>query len=88
MRSVLEEIEEKTEMRTSSTSSAVTGKGKTEQIFLKKCDPPKFEGDEVKYLAFKRKWIANVSFANLLVESELDRLSDNVPAKAAKILFG
>ena len=42
MRSVLEEIEEKTEMKTSSTSSAVTGKGKTEQIFLKKCDPPKF----------------------------------------------
>lgn len=88
LRSILEEIEEKTEMRTSSTSSAVTGKGKAEQTFLKKCDPPKFDGDEVKYPDFKRKWIANVSSANLSAESELDRLADNVPAKAAKMLFG
>ena len=88
LRSILEEIEEKTEMKASSTSAAVTGRGKAEQTFLKKCDPPKFDGDEVKYPDFKRKWIANVSSANLSAESELDRLSDNVPNKAAKMLFG
>ena len=51
-------------------------------------DPPKFDGDEITFPDFKIKWMANVSNSNLTPESELDRLRDNVPSKAAKMLFG
>ena len=64
--------------------SAVTSK---EQTFLKKIDPPKFSGDIIDYPDFKRKWRANVSNAHLPVEGELDRLKDNIPEQAAKLIF-
>ena len=90
LRNILEEIEEKSEVvRSLSTPSSVPeGRVKSEQTYLKKCDPPKFEGNEIEYPDFKRKWIANVSSAHLSAESELDRLRDNVPVKASKLLFG
>ena len=86
LRKLLETIEEKVEQNIPSNS--YTDKPRPEQTFLKKTDPPKFEGDMVTYPDFRRKWKANVSKANLSAESELDRLRDNVPEKAAKMLFG
>ena len=61
------------------------GAGKT---FLRKVDPPKFTGDILEFPEFKRKWAANVTRENLEEESELDRLRDNVPESAKKMLIG
>ena len=82
---ILEMIEERVEVK---NTSPVTETTKAEFSYLKKIDPPKFNGDMVSYPDFKRKWRANVSKANLSAEAELDRLKDNVPEKAAKMLFG
>ena len=84
------QIAEKTERSSGSGSTSVysADRGSKEQTFLKKIDPPKFDGDEISYPDFKRKWVANVSRANLSPESELDRLRDNVPSQASKMLFG
>ena len=86
LRKILESIEEKVEMKLPISSQG--DNTRPEQTFLKKTDPPKFDGDMVTYPDFRRKWKANVSKANLSAESELDRLRDNVPEKAAKMLFG
>ena len=61
---------------------------KKDQIFLRKTDPPKWDGDPVYFADFMRKWKNQVSSANLPQESELDRLRDNIPSQAAKALFG
>ena len=61
---------------------------KKEQTFLKKIDPPRWEGDPVEFSEFARKWKSQVSTANLPPESELDRLRDSIPAQASKALFG
>ena len=58
-----------------------------EHTYLKKIDPPKFDGEITYYPDFKRKWKANVGNANLTAEGELDRLKENVPAQAAKLLY-
>ena len=56
--------------------------------YLKKLDPPKFSGDLLDFPEFKRRWIANVTSENLGAEAELDRLRDNVPDQAKKMLIG
>ena len=81
-------IEEKAEVKENSKSAVHTEKVKSEQTYLKKTDPPKFDGDLAKFPDFKRKWLANVSKANLSAESKLDRLKDNVHENAAKMMFG
>ena len=59
-----------------------------ENTFLKKTEPPKWEGDPVYFADFMRKWKAQVSTSNLPEESELDRLRDSIPDQAAKALYG
>ena len=81
IRKILEIIEEKAEVKENSKSAVHTEKIKSEQTYLKKTDAPKFPD-------FKRKWLANVSKANLSAESKLDRLKDNVHENAAKMMFG
>ena len=63
----------------------VGGAGKT---FLRKVDPPKFSGEILDYPEFKRKWTANVTREKLEEEAELDRLRDNIPDAAQKMLIG
>ena len=58
------------------------------QLFLKKTDPPIWDGNVVNYSEFVRKWKAQVSSAGLTDEQELDRLRDCVPSQASKALFG
>ena len=82
------QIAEKSEKKPVTAAYSVEQKSSKDQTFLKKIDPPKFDGEEISYPDFKRKWIANVSKSNLSPESELDRLRDNVPPQAAKMLFG
>ena len=81
IRNILEFIEEKAEVKENSKSAVHTEKVKSEQTYLKKTDAPKF-------LDSKRKWLANVSKANLSAKSKLDRLKDNVHENAAKMMFG
>ena len=71
----------------SHSSHSSTGERK-EQTFLKKTDPPKWEGDPVFFADFMRKWKSQVSPANLPAESELDRLRESIPVQASKALFG
>ena len=59
-----------------------------EQVFLKKTDPPKWDGDPITFADFVRKWKSQVSKANLPPENELDRLRESIPAQASKALFG
>ena len=58
------------------------------RTYLKKVEPPKFLGDMLDFPEFKRRWIANVTNENLDSEAELDRLRDNVPDQAKKMLIG
>ena len=59
-----------------------------ETVHLEKTKPPKFDGIELEYPEFKRKWLAQVSKAGLPEESELDKLRDAVPRQAKDMLFG
>ena len=59
-------------------SAVHSDKVKTEQAYLNKTDPPKFDVDLAKFPDFKRKWLTYVRKANLSAESELDRLKDNM----------
>ena len=65
--------------------SGHSGSGHT---YLKKVEPPKFSGDLLDFPEFKRRWHANVTRENLEEESELDRLRDNIPDTAKKMLIG
>ena len=59
-----------------------------EQVFLEKTRPPKFNGDDVDYPEFYRKWNSQVHKANLPKETELDKLRYAVPKTAKDQLYG
>ena len=59
-----------------------------EQVFLEKTKPPKFSGDDIEYPEFKRKWLSQVTKANLPEETELDKLRDGIPKDARDQLYG
>ena len=75
----------KTKESHAAVSGRTSGSGHT---YLKKVDPPKFSGDILDFPEFKRKWAAIVTRENLEQESELDRLRDQVPETARKMLIG
>ena len=75
----------KTKESHAAVSGRTSGSGHT---YLKKVDPPKFSGDILDYPEFKRKWAAIVTRENLEQESELNRLRDQVPETARKMLIG
>ena len=79
-----------TKTREASISSVAASSGSVSSghTYLKKMDPPKFSGDLIEFPEFKRRWLANVSCEILGVEAELDRLCDNVPEQAKKMLIG
>ena len=57
-------------------------------VMLKKIEPPKFTGSIVDYPDFQRRWKASVGMAKFGQEAELDRLRDNIPKDATKMLIG
>ena len=69
-------------------SPATVDVGDRQSTYLKKADPPKWEGDALEFADFKRKWLSQVSTAKMPPETELDRLRENIPVRAAKALFG
>ena len=56
--------------------------------YLKKQDPPQFNGDILDYPEFVRRWGSQVHSEKLEEQSELDRLRDNIPNDAKKMLTG
>ena len=64
------------------------GQSASNRTYLKKIEPPNFSGDILDFPEFKRKWAANVTREKLEEKSELDRLRDNVPETARKMLIG
>ena len=70
------------------SSPCASSFGLKEQTYLKKTEPPVWEGDPILFADFKRKWLSQVTPARLPAESELDRLRENIPQQAAKALFG
>ena len=58
------------------------------QVFLEKTKPPKFDGSELEFPEFQRKWKAQVGKAGLPEESELDKLRDAVPKQAKDMIYG
>ena len=59
-----------------------------EQVQLEKTKPPKFNGEDIEFPEFQRKWTSLVTKANLPEETELDKLRDNIPKEAKEQLFG
>ena len=59
-----------------------------EQVYLEKTKPPRFNGDELEFPEFQRKWNSQVHKANLPVETELDKLRDVIPKDAKDQLYG
>ena len=59
-----------------------------ETVHLEKTKPPRFDGSELDFPEFQRKWKAQVHQAGLPEESELDKLRDGVPKQAKDMLFG
>ena len=55
---------------------------------LKKLDPPRFNGEIIEFPEFKRRWASQVHSEKLEEQAELDRLRDNVPESAKKMLTG
>ena len=70
------------------TSDVTTSHFLREQVHLEKTKPPKFDGPELEFPGFKRKWLSQVSKAGLPAESELDKLRDAVPKQARDMLYG
>ena len=55
--------------------------------FFKKQDPPKFKGDCLDYLEFKKKSISQVSSHSPPAEFEIDLLKRNLPEEGKKKLY-
>ena len=71
-----------------STSAGHSRQSGSSHTYLKKQDPPRFSGDILEFPEFKRRWAAQVTIEKLEEETELDRLRDNIPDTAKKMLTG
>ena len=71
-----------------SSSTSKVSQQPREQVYLEKTKPPKFNGEDIEFPEFKRKWTSLVTKANLPVETELDKLKDALPKDAKEQLFG
>ena len=87
-KSVVRDIEEVKPRLQSFSSDSTVGDKPREQVFLEKTRPPKFNGDELEFPEFLRKWQSQVNKANLPEETELDKLRDNIPKDAKDQIYG
>ena len=83
---VIDEV--KPHMNVTATGNEVNGNKPREHVHLEKTKLPKFNGDDLEFGEFKRKWDAQVHKANLPEKSELDKLKDAVPKDAKDQLYG
>ena len=87
-KSVAAAVEQKPDLSINDSGSFSRSERPREQVFLEKTKPPKFNGDDLEYPEFKRKWSSQVSKANLPEETELDKLRDAIPTDAKDQLYG
>ena len=69
-------------------SARGSGHSGSSHTYLKKQDPPSFSGDILHFPEFKRRWGSQVHSEKLEEQAELDRLRDNIPESAKKMLTG
>ena len=70
------------------TSVRSSGHSGSSHTYLKKQDPPRYGGDILEFPEFKRRWGSQVHSEKLEEQAELDRLRDNIPDAAKKMLTG
>ena len=73
---------------TADMSTPMTVPRRNEQVFLEKTKPPRFDGSELEFPEFQRKWKAQVNKAGLPEETELDKLRDSLPKQGKDMLYG
>ena len=56
--------------------------------FFKKQDPPRFQGDCIEYMEWKKRWVSQVSSHHPPDEFEIDLLKRHIPEEGRKKLFG
>ena len=71
-----------------SEEAALNSNKHSYNTFLKKQDPPKFRGDCLDFVEFKRKWQSQVNAHNPPVEYELDLMKKSIPEDGKKKLYG
>ena len=82
-------VESKPVLTNSTVSKSTKSDAKPrEQVYLEKTKPPRFNGEDIDFPEFRRKWTSQVTQACLPVETELDKLRDNIPKDAKEQLFG
>jgi len=69
-------------------STPITVPKRNEQVFLEKTKPPRFDGSELEFPEFQRKWKAQVNKAGLPEETELDKLRDSLLKQGKDMLYG
>ena len=69
-------------------TAAIAASKSTYNTFLRKQDPPKFSGDCLDFMDFKRKWSGQVSTHKQPSEYEMDLLKKSIPEEGRKKLYG
>lgn len=87
-KSVAKVVEEKPDLQHTHSGSSTSGGRPREQVFLEETKPPRFDGDDLEFPEFMRKWDSQVTKANLPEETELDKLRDAIPRDAKEQLYG
>ena len=86
--SVDEAIENQVEEKRTKAIATSKDSKSTFNTFLKKQDPPKFLGDCLDYMEFKRKWSSQVTAHKPPAEYEMDLLKKSIPGEGRKKLYG
>ena len=63
-------------------------KGSDFSTYFKKQDPPRFKGDCLEYLEWKKRWESQVSSHKPPADFEIDLLKRNLPEEGRKKLYG
>ena len=78
---------DKKHFETHNNAAAAASTKPSYNVFLKKQDPPKFSGDCLDYIEFKRKWQSQVSAHKPPAEYEMDLLRKSLPEEGRKKLY-
>ena len=71
-----------------SLKNSTVSKKSDYSTFFKKQDPPRFKGDCVEYMEWKKRWISQVSSHSPPDDFEIDLLKRNLPEEGRKKLYG
>ena len=71
-----------------SMQEVVSSKKSDYSTFFKKQDPPRFKGDCIDYMEWKKRWASQVSSHHPPDDFEIDLLKRHLPEEGRKKLFG